>query len=342
MERALVRLNAGDGAVTPVGIGAQTRRDRLIGWASVALAVVIWAGWLVGARVSVDPSMAAGMTPLDVAFCRYAAPALMFAPVWMWAGLRPKINGAPVAWGILAGMFGWGAPFALAASQGMTLSGVASAAAMIPGTMPLWAAILAAIFVSSQRRPPPLRRRMGLALITLAAAVLVGPMMWGAPSANLSIEGLPWLFLASICWAGFSVAFAHSGLGPVHAAGLVSAYSTFLLAPVMLASAIGWAPAAWSGASAWSGEMWAWALIGHGVLAGAVSTVAFTLAVAKLGAARATACAALVPGLAALMAWAALGEMVSPAQGLALALATAGVALVNATPGQSRQAAKPV
>lgn len=350
MERAPVGLKAGDGGVTPVGIGGQTRQDRPIGWIAAAVAVAIWAGWLVGARFSVDPAVAAGLTPLDVAFCRYVAPALLFAPVWLRAGLRPRREGTPVSWMVLAGMFGWGAPFALAASQGMTLSGVASAAALIPGTMPLWAAALGAVLLSSRRTGPASNlhgwRLLGLGLIALAAAMLMGPaligsMLIGAPSAGgAALAGMPWLLLAAIFWAGFSVAFSMSGLGPVHAAGLVSAYSTLLLGPAMLASAIGWAPVSWSGAGAWTVEVWVWSLLGHGVLAGAVSIAAFALAVTKLGAGRATACAALVPGLAAVMGWAWLGEAVSLAQCAALVLATIGVVLVNAVPAQRAEIAK--
>lgn len=279
-----------------------------LGLAAAAAAVAIWAGWIVLTRAG-----ASVLTPADVALLRYGAPALLLAPVWLRRGLLP----AGVArWRIAVMTLGWGAPFAFLAARGLRDADVGLFAALAPGAMPLWAAAigLAAFGV----RPGP-RGAAGLALIAvgLAAALAAAPLA--------SLAGAPWITAAAFGWAAYTHAFRGSGLGPVEATAIVGAWSTALTLPLALAfGGVGLHRLPWD------------VLVGQallqGVVSGVVSAAAYALAIRELGASRAAASAALVPGLAAAMAWAALGEAPALGAWAALALTTAGALLLHAPP----------
>lgn len=281
---------------------AQTR--PLLGHAAAAVAVAIWAGWIVLVR-----GTAATLSPADVAALRYGAPALLLAPVWLRRGVAPA-GVAPLR--LAAMVFGWGAPFAWLAARGLRDADVALFAALAPGAMPLWAALIAAVALGARFGPAA---RAGLALIAAAAALAV----WAAPADALA--GAPWITAAAIGWAAYTVAFRGAGLTPIEATAIVGFWSTLMLLPVALAGGITLHRLPLPELAA--------QFVLHGVVSGVVSVAAFALAIRELGAARAAAFAALVPGLAALLGWAALGETPGPGAVAALACATVGVALLN-------------
>ena len=57
-----------------------------IGVAAGLGAVAIWAGWIVATRHAVGH----GLEPAAVGLLRFAIPALVFAPVWLRTGLKPR------------------------------------------------------------------------------------------------------------------------------------------------------------------------------------------------------------------------------------------------------------
>jgi drug/metabolite transporter (DMT)-like permease len=271
---------------------------------AMSFAVLIWAGWIVAVR-----GAAGRIGPVDLALLRYAIPAALLAPAW----LRRGVTAPGVArWRLAVMTAGWGAPFVLAGAQGLRSADVSLFAAMVPGMMPLWLAAVGAAFAGM--RPS----RTGLAGLGLIAAAGVLALAGAEPA---SLAGAPWLAAASIGWAAYALAFRGSGLTPVEATAIVAFWSTLVLVPVAL----------WAGSELGKlpvGELAAQALA-HGVLSGVVSVAAFALAVRDLGVRRAAAFPALVPPLATLGAWAWLGETPGALAAAAVALATAGVALVN-------------
>jgi drug/metabolite transporter (DMT)-like permease len=271
------------------------------GLLAMAVAVLIWAGWIVAVRAS-----AARVGAVDLAVLRYAIPAALLAPVWLRRGVFAR-GVAPWRVGVMT--LGWGAPFVLMGAEGLKAADVSLFAAMVPGMMPLWLAALGAAFAGM--RPS----RAGLGMIAAAGALALA----GASAASLA--GAPWLAAASVGWAAYALAFRGSGLTPVEATAIVAFWSTVGLAPVVAAtgSGLGALP---------MGELAALALA-HGVLSGVVSVAAFAAAVRDLGVARAAAFPALVPPLAVAGAWVWLGEAPGAMAAAAVALAAAGVALVN-------------
>lgn len=278
-----------------------------LGLMAAAVAVTIWAGWIVAVRGAV--SGPAGLSPIDLALLRYGGPALLLAPVWLRLGPLPR---GVAVWRVAAMSLGWGAPFVLLGAQGLRAADVGLFAALVPGGLPLWVAGLAALFPGSRFRPGA---RAGLALIALACALALAA---ATPQAR---AGAPWLLAASAAWAVYTLAYRGSGLGPVAATAVVSFWSCAMLAPL--------AVVAGTGLTALSPAAFAAQFALHGVLSGVVSVAAFALAIRELGAARAAAASALVPALAVLGGQVALGETPRALTLVAVLCAAAGVTLVN-------------
>jgi drug/metabolite transporter (DMT)-like permease len=279
------------------------------GVAAMAVAVAIWAGWILLVRATVG----AGLSPLDIALLRYAVPAVVLAPSWLRRGPLPR---GVARWRVAAITLGWGAPFALFAAQGLKAADAALFAALVPGCLPLWVAAIGRAAGGPSPRP---LARLGLWAIAAGAALAVVPRMAAGEWATLA--GAPWLIAASVAWATYAVAYRGSGLSPAEATGVVGFWSTLGLIPAAALWGTGLDDLAPGALAAQVGL--------HGLLSGVVSVAAFAAGVRALGAARASAFSALVPVLATVGGAVLLGETVSPASAAAVALAAAGVAAVN-------------
>lgn len=285
---------------------------RVAGVAALAVAVAIWAGWIVVVRAAVDGGR--GLTPLDLALMRYGVPALLLAPVWWRCRPWPKGVGA----GRLAAMaLGWGAPFVLLAGTGLRQADTALFAALVPGAMPLF---LAAILALVARQWPRGRSALGLGLIGAGAAAALAV----AAVQGRGLGGVPWLLAASAGWAAYAAAFRGAGLTPLQATAVVAFWSALGLAPF----AFGPGVTLWQQPATVIAEQ----VLVQGLVSGVLSALAFAFALRALGAAPAAAGAAMVPVLAALGGWWFLGEPLSAAVLGGLALTAAGVALVNLAP----------
>lgn len=286
---------------------------RLAGLAALVAAVLVWAGWIVVVRASVEPG-AAGLGPLDIALVRYGVPALLLAPVWLACGPWPR--GLSLA-RLAAMVLGWGAPFVLFAAQGLRSADTPLFAAMVPGSMPLWLGLMM-IALTGQRPAPRAMAGMGLIAVGAVAALAI------AVASGRPIGGVPFLMAASVGWAAYTLAFRGSGLTAVQATAVVSLWSLLGLLPVALVLPL----------PLWSLPPLALAeqVVVQGLLSGVGAVVAFAFAIRALGASRAAAGAALVPVLAALGGWWFLGDPLDAAVLGALVATVAGVALVNAAP----------
>jgi len=280
----------------PVGIGL------------ALIAVVIWAAWLPATRVAIDD----GLGPLDISLLRYAVPAVMLAPVWWRLGLLPK--GVPIP--LLLAMFCWGAPFVLLISAGMARASIAHTAAMVPCTMPVIAAV-SAWAIYGERIPH--ERRTGIALIACAALLVLGSVMTGGGETDLTAIGL--LLLASCGWAAYTVAYRRSGLTAMQAAAVVFAWSTLLLIPLILVRGTALTDLPVSSLL--------FHIMTQGLLSGFIATIAYGIAINRLGVPRAASFSVLVPVLATALAVVLLGERPSALDSVALAMGTLGVAVVN-------------
>ena len=286
-----------------------------LGYASILTAVVIWAGWMVATQFAVNEAIA----PLDLALLRYGVPAICLAPWWMQCGVVPRQT--PL-WA-LAMMMGWGAPFVIFMAMAMETASVAHVAAIVPCAMPLLAAAIS-LAVFDERFG--LSEGIGFALIALGASLVIGPLAVRWDGIALGNIGL--LMLCALGWASFSVAFRRSGLTPPQAAGLVCLYSTVVVGVLLV----------WHGSSLTSldWEVIAFHSTAQGLLSGAVATIAYGFAIQVLGPPRAASFSALVPGLAAMIAYLWLREIPSSLDIAALGLASLGVAFANRAFGPLR------
>lgn len=288
-----------------------------LGYVSILTAVVIWAWWMVATRFAVNEAVA----PLDLALLRYGVPAICLAPWWWRCGVTAR--GVP-RWTLVM-MMGWGAPFVILMAMAMETATVAHVAAIVPCMMPLLAAGMSfAIF--GERFG--LSERIGFGLIAFGAVCVIVPLIIGGEGAALGHIGL--LVLCALGWASFSVAFRRSGLTPPEAAGLVCLYSTVIVGAMLF----------WTGSSLARMDrlVIAFHATAQGVLSGAVATIAFGIAIQRLGPPRASSFSALVPGLAALIAWLWLQEVPGLFDAMALVAASLGVAFANRAFGPLRAA----
>ena len=278
------------------------------GYACIVTAVLIWAGWMAATRLAVTQEI----EPLDLALLRYGVPALALAPWWLRRGLLPK--GVPIV--ALLAMMGWGAPFVILMAYAMETASVAHTAAIVPCMMPLIAAALGyAVYGDRLGRS----QRIGFAAIGIGAACVLLPLLAAGDATALGHIGL--LMLCALGWASFTTAYRSSGLTALEAAGLVCVYSTLALAVAI--------PMVGSSLTGLDWELVAFHATTQGLLSGAVATIAYGLAIERLGRCRASSFSALVPGLAALIAYLWLRETPSALDIVALAFASLGVAFVN-------------
>ena len=283
--------------------------SALSGTLAALVAVSIWAGWIVATRHSVVSHLG----PIDVGLLRFGVPAVILAPAWLRVGLLPRGVSPVLLFLIVAGS---GTVFFLIAATGMRFAPAGHIGALLPGTMPLWAALIAWMVLGEQIGAG---RAAGLALITVGVVTIGG-------ADALAAAGDAWpghlMFLAAAAlWAAFTHAFKRSGLTAVQAAGITAAWS--FLVHAALALALG------SDLAAVPADELAIQVVAQGVLPGCVAIVAYGFAVSRLGATSAASFSALAPALAALGGVLFLGEVPTTADMVGIVTVAAGVALAT-------------
>lgn len=282
-------------------------RNTFIGLLAALAAALIGSGWQIASRHAVTTTLG----PLELAVLRYGVPALVLAPLLWRNGLVP--GGVPAV-RLACMIVGGGLPFGLLALAGVQWAPAAHMGIFLAGSVPLFTALGTGLVYREWLAPI---RLLGLLLVLAGLAVL------GAHSLSAGLgawRGDALFVLAAMLWAVYTLAFRGSGLTPWQGAALVNAWSALLLLPV----AVLWGVPRLASA-AWADVVWQ--ALGQGVLAGLLGLVTYMAAIARLGAARASLSAALVPVTTALGAVVLLGEPVTRITLGALALVTAGVAL---------------
>lgn len=282
--------------------------DPLKGYAAVAFAVAVWAGWIVATRDQV-----ASLAPLDIALMRYGVPALLLAPIWLRRGIVPR-GEDPRRLAIMAA--GWGGGFVVLTAKGLETVPTALFGPMVPATLPL---IVAVWDLAVSRTPIGRERGLGLVLIAVSIGLIVGPAALRGDAGFFA--GAPYLFLAACGWSAFTIAYRRSTLNGLEATAYVCLWSApfLLIALAVFGTELPQASPAMIG----------WLLLSQGVLSGIGAVAGFTYAVRHLGVARTSSFTSLVPMGAALGGWAFLGEVPGPLDWASVAFACVGVALVN-------------
>ena len=296
------------------------------GYAAAVVVVLIWASYSVATRAGVTGSFA----PEDLMLLRFGVGALLFLPYLAlhFRAIRRDawLRGVPLT------LF-QGAGMAALVIFGLQFAPASHAAALGPGVVPAWVALLGVLVFS---RRPSARTIVGAALCAIGVITLAA---WGASGPDPSVLAGDAMFLAaSALGALYVLQLRNWGINAIQGAAIVTLYSALAVVPWHLWSA--------------SGALWQvapfellWQVLWQGVLIGCVALVALNHAIARLGPERSSALVAVVPALSAILGLLFLGEIPSNAEIAAILAISAGVSIgasrgYGGSPAASSAAAK--
>lgn len=249
------------------------------------------------------------VTPYDLAALRFLIAALLLLPFVRRARLFDLSIWKGLALAATAGI-----GFTMLAFIGLGFAPAGHGSVLMPGTLPLWTAILAWIFL--QDRPTSLRIGI-LALILAGIGLIIWTSLSGEAPAG-SWRGDLIFLSASFTWAVFTILTRQWKVDPVQATMAISIYSAILFLPVYLL----FLP---KGLDQTPIEQ----LVLHAAFQGTIPAILtmflFTRAVASIGAPTTTMITAAVPGAVAVAAWPLLGEPLEPAVAIGATLVTIGM-----------------
>lgn len=286
---------------------------RWLGAAAALATVLLWAAGLVATRFGVTGSLSFW----DVIFLRLALPALLLIPVLPRFLRRPQaVTGDGRLLWVVVMILGAGLPFMLIGSGGMVFAPAAHAGALMPGSMPLFAALFAALLLGERFTT---QRKLGTALMLLGAIAVGG---WQAVLGTSDTWRGDLMFVcAGAMWACYTIALKKTGIGAWQAAALVYVASFAVYTPVYLL----WLDNRLLTAPVFEVGVQVAQSVGSGLL----SMAAYSFAVRRLGAAPAAAFGALTPALTALLAIPLLGEWPETVTWIGIIAVSLGVALAN-------------
>ena len=250
------------------------------------------------------------LTPFDMVFVRLVGAAIVLLPWGFWMvrrmrkadtsagslfGLSPLPLRATVTLGVFGGLF---TPFAYTA---FTYAPAAHGAVLMPGTLPLFTALFAALILNERFTR---QRSFGLALIALGGLLVGGVSLLKAFEGGSVWMGDTLFLCASSCWAMYSVLARKYKVDPVQA---TIAFTVFtILGFVPLYGVLAYANSLPFGmvthlAQASQAEIVLQMLM-QGIASGIVGNIGFTLMLQTFGPVKTTMMTALVPSLAALSA----------------------------------------
>ncbi|WP_201829063.1 DMT family transporter [Microvirga zambiensis] len=290
-------------------------RPALIGWLAALATVTIWAVWAVATRHAVTHDL----PPVAIGILRFGVPAVLLAPIAWRTGLFPKGLGLPKSLGLL----GSGAPFFLIVALGMQFAPAAEIGPLLPGTMPLFVALIGWLVFGEQLAR---MRAFGFALILIGVACIGGHGLF--MTSNGTWRGHLLLLTGACLWGIYTHAYRRSGLSALQAASLIGLWSFLILLP------FGLPPLIRAIGNGLAGPLVLQALL-QGFLSGVAGIVFYGIAIDRLGASRAAAISPLAIVLAALFAIPMLGEIPDAAAMIGITLATLGVVLASGAFGSA-------
>jgi drug/metabolite transporter (DMT)-like permease len=285
--------------------------NALIGYAAIAIAVTIWAGF----ALSIRAMGTSALTTADVALIRYGTPALLLCPFIpsRWPVLR-KVGLSDM----LMVFAGAGLPFFWVAAAGGVATSTAHVSALIAGTVPISVALVGFALTGARASG---RQMHGLAIIALGVVALVvahsqagrGNTGWGATM----------LLTASLLWGAYTIGLRRTGLDAVGCTLLVTLPSSVVLVVLFACGLVNTNFGAFS-----LNEAIPFILV-QGLGVGVISTLTYAIAIVRLGPAKSAVIGSLAPVLASLGAIPLLGEALTPAIAVGIGVITFGVILAN-------------
>lgn len=303
---------------------------RTVGLLAAVVTVLIWTAFILISRATVDPARGGSLTPFDIAYCRMIGAGLILLPWGAWLVRRDRATdqGAASWLGVCPlpmrvvlplGFFG-GVLYAMLAYSGFLFAPALHASVLMPGSLPLWTALLAWWLLRDAMTPA---RLMGLGLIVL------GDLMVGGASLLHALDGgQVWLgdllfMAAAMTWACYSVLARHYRLDAVRATISITALACFTYVPVYTVLALTQQVPVHVFSAPWPEVFRQVAFQGWGSVV--ISGITFTQMIRHFGPVRSTMITSVVPGLSALGAVWLLGEPLRWNLALGLLLVTGGI-----------------
>lgn len=287
----------------------EERKSDLIGYLALAVTVAIWSAWIVYTRQGVTHAL-----PISVvALMRMLIPAIVLAPV-IW---RMGVFGRGHHLALFFCICGAGLPHIFLSATGLKYASSADFAALVPGTMPIFVAMLSALLFKERFG---WLRTAGLVCCLFGVFAIAQRGLFAA-DAGVNFGHVLFL-LAALNYSGFTLGFRRSGLTPVEVTALVAFWSCLLVLP------FGLMPTLELARNGHIGEIVFQAIL-QGLLSNLVALVAYSEAVRRLGASKAAAFVALVPVVVTLLAIPVLGEWPDAATVGGVVLASLGVLLAS-------------
>ena len=282
-----------------------------MGIGAAIVTVTVWTAFIVIARASASRSL----TPFDITFARILGASVVLLPWGAWLVAQARRGGNPGAGslfglsplplritaviGVLAGV-----GYAVLAYAGFFFAPAAHASVLLPGSLPLWTALLAAWVLRDRITP---LRAAGLALIVAGDFLVGGRSLLHAFDEGSEMWKGDLLFMsAAFCWACYSVIARKHALDAVRATIALTVFAFMTYLPVYGLLALSGAVHSNIGTAPWS--EFAFQMLFQGVGSVVISGIAFTRMIQYFGPVRSTMITALVPGLSALGAVVFLGE----------------------------------
>lgn len=303
---------------------------RTVGVAAAVVTVIIWTSFIIIARASADPARGGALTPFDIAFCRILGASLILLPWGLSLSRRDRQRGvgqtsllglSPLSLRVTAtvGVFG-GLLYAMLAYSGFAFAPAAHASVLMPGSLPLWTALLAALLLSERLTP---LRLVGLAFIVLGDLLVGGASLLRAFDGGDVWKGDLLFMAAASCWAAYSVLARHHALDAVRATIAITAFAFVTFVPVYGFLLLGNGVNGHFLTAPLDQVLFQMMFQGWGSVV--ISGITFTKMIQHFGPVRSTMITALVPGLSALGAVFFLGEPLSWNLWAGLAMVTTGI-----------------
>jgi drug/metabolite transporter (DMT)-like permease len=283
--------------------------------------VVIWTSFIIIARASADPARGGVLNPFDILYARIWGASLILLPWGWWLTQRDRLRlqeGTQVVgtnssslWGlsplpwritVITGSLG-GVLYGMLAYSGFVFAPAAHASVLMPGSLPLWTALLAVVVLHDRITPT---RALGLALIVLGDLLVGGTSLLHALDGSGVWRGDVLFVLASVMWASYSVLVRRYALDAVRATIAITAFAFVTYVPVYTVLLLAqWVPG--QVLQAPLADV-GFQMLFQGVGSVVISGITFTKMIQYYGPVRSTMITALVPGLSALAAVVVLAE----------------------------------
>jgi len=278
---------------------------RTIGIAAAVVTVLIWTGFIIIARASADPTRGGTLSSFDIVFCRIVGASLVLLPWGCVLAYRDRARGinqssllglSPLSLRVTAtvGLFG-GLLYAPIAYNGFVFAPAAHASVLLPGSLPLWTALLAALILHDHITAT---RALGLGMIVLGDVLVGGASLSRALDGGEVWKGDLLFMLGATCWATYSVLARHYRLDAVRATIAITAFAFVTFVPVYSALLLAAVVPGRVFTAPWQELVFQAGFQGWGSVV--ISGITFTKMIQYFGPVRSTMITALVPGLSAL------------------------------------------